>query len=699
VICPKCATENRPERRFCSECGTALAITCPACGGANEPGDKFCGVCGADLNTAAATSGRVAPMPAQLSDAPAGNGPVSERRLVSVLFADLVGFTTLSEARDAEEVRDLLTGYFETCRQLITRYGGTVEKFIGDAVMAVWGTPVAQEDDAERAVRTALDLVAAVQDLGAEVGAPDLRARAAVLTGEAAVTIGAESQGMVAGDLVNTASRVQSAAEPGTVYVGESTRRATEAAIAYEDAGVHTLKGKAEPVALYRADRVVALRGGAQKSIGLEAPFVGRARELRQVKELFHDSADERRAHLLSVIGIAGIGKSRLSWEFFKYIDGLAGGIWWHRGRSLSYGEGIAFWALAEMVKWRCGIAEDEESSSARDKLRATLQENVPDEEERRWMEPRVAHLLGLEEWAARDQQDLFSAWRMFFERLADQDPVIMVFEDMQWADKAMLDFIEYLLEWSRNHPLFIVTLARPDLVERRPDWGTARRDYTSMYLEPFSEDSMRGLLSGLVPGLPDDITSKILERAQGVPLYAMETARMLLDRGLLVRDGNAYRPSGPIDTLEVPETLLALIAARLDGLTTEERRLIQDGAVLGKTFTIPGLAWLTGLPEDQLQPLLASLVRKEVLSLQADPQSPERGQYGFLQDLVRKVAYDTLSKKERKTKQLAAANFIEESWSGDEDEIVEVVAAHYLDAYRSGRGAAVLHRGRGTYR
>jgi tetratricopeptide (TPR) repeat protein len=252
----------------------------------------------------------------------------------------------------------------------------------------------------------------------------------------------------------------------------------------------------------------------------------------------------------------------------------------------------------------------------------------------------------------------------------------------MQWADKALLDFIEYLMDWSRNYRLFIVTLGRPELLERRPDWGAGRRDFTSMYLEPLSEDAMRDLLSGLVPGLPEDICAKILERAEGVPLYAMETSRMLLDRGLLVRDGNVYRPSGPIDTLEVPETLLALIAARLDGLTKEERRLVQDGAVLGKTFTTPGLASLSGLPEERLQPLVASLVRKEVLSLQADPSSPERGQYGFLQDLVRKVAYDTLSRKERKTKHLAAAAFIEESWAGDEDEIVEVVTAHYQAAY-----------------
>ena len=286
-----------------------------------------------------------------------------------MLFADLVGFTTLSESRDPEDVREILSRYFDNCRRLITLYGGTVEKFIGDAVMAVWGAPAATEDDAERAVRAALDLVAAVSALGDELGAP-LRARAGVLTGEAAVTIGANSEGMVAGDLVNTASRIQSAAEPGSVYVGESTRRASERSVAYESAGEHVLKGKAEALPLWRALRVVSGVGGQLRSQGLEAPFVGRDRELRRMKELFHACADEQRAHLVSVTGIAGIGKSRLGWEFYKYFDGIVEQVWWHRGRCLAYGEGVAYWALADMVRMRCRISEDEPAASAVAKLR-----------------------------------------------------------------------------------------------------------------------------------------------------------------------------------------------------------------------------------------------------------------------------------------------------------------------------------------
>jgi class 3 adenylate cyclase/tetratricopeptide (TPR) repeat protein len=670
VNCSVCGFENSPGRRFCGDCGRPLAVMCPACGSPNDP-VKFCGQCGATL-----------------SDGPqAAGAPTSERRLVSVLFADLVGFTTHSELRDPDEVRDLLSRFFDTSRTLVARYGGTVEKFIGDAVMAVWGTPVAQEDDAERAVRAALDLTQAVAALGQEVGWPDLRARAGVLTGEASVTIGATGEGMVAGDLVNTASRIQSAAVPGSVYVGDATRRSTEAAVAYEDAGLHELKGKAEPVRLWRALRVVAMRGGALRSTGLEAPFVGRDAEIRTIKDLFHASAEQRKAHMVSVIGIAGIGKSRLSWEFYKYIDGLLETIRWHRGRCLAYGDGVTYWALAEMVRSRAGIVEGEDPASARIKLHTTVEENVPDPEERSWVESRLAHLLALEERTAREPEDLFGAWRLFFERMADRYPVVLVFEDLQWADPSLLDFIDYLLNWSRSHPVFVLSLARPEVADRFPAWAAGRRGVSHMYLDPLEPDAMEQLLAGLVPGLPEAVVARVLDRAEGVPLYAVETVRMLLDRGLLVQEGSAYRPAGPIGDLDVPETLHALIAARLDGLPAEERSILQDATVIGKAFSVPALAAVSGRAESSLEAALSSLVRKEMLSVQADPRSPERGQYAFLQDLVRRVAYETLSRRDRKARHLAAAAYLE-AQRGDENEIAEVLASHYLEAERAAPGA-----------
>ena len=444
---------------------------------------------------------------------------------------------------------------------------------------------------------------------------------------------------MVAGDLVNTASRVQSAAEPGTVLVGETTRRASEQAIAYEPAGAHELKGKAEPMDVFRALRVVSGRGGDLKSTGLEAPFVGRDRELKLIKDLYHASAEDRRAHLVSVTGIGGIGKSRLAWEFYKYFDGIVEQIWWHRGRCLAYGEGVAYWALADMVRMRCRIAEDDPAEAMREKLKATLEEHLPDAEERSFVEPRLANLLGLEDGSSGDRQDLFAAWRLLFERLADTGPTVLAFEDMHWADAGLLDFVEYLLESSRDYPLFVITLARPELQERRPGWGAAQRNFTSLYLEPLPNDVMEALLDGLAPGLPARLRDQILARAEGVPLYAVETVRMLLDRGLLVRDGTVYRPTGEVETLEVPETLHALIAARLDGVSPDERRVLQDGAVLGKTFTKAALSALSGLSEADLEPLLdvarsqggpgravrPTLARARPVRLPTGPRPPRR--------------------------------------------------------------------------
>src|ERR671935_34851 len=451
AVCASCGAENDEGVKFCGECGSPLALVCPACSAPNAAGRKFCGECGAPLTSAnPPPTSTLAPDPAP--------PPLAERRLVSVLFADLVGFTPLSESRDPEEVRELLSRYFESCRRLVELYGGTVEKFIGGAVVAVW------------------------------------------------------------------------------------------------------------------AVRVTAARGGALRSEGLEAPFVGRERELRLVKELFHAAAEQSRAQLVQISGIAGIGKSRLAWEFFKYLDGLAENIFWHRGRCLAYGEGVAYWALAEMVRTRAQILEGEPQERARVKLQACLAEHLPDEEERAWVGPRLGNLLGLEERSDTDRQDLFAAWRLFFERLAETSPVVLVFEDLQWADPALLAFVEYLLEWSEAQRLYVLALSRPELAERQPEFGRGVRNAASLALKPLADPEMTALLDGYVPGLPEELRAQVLARAQGVPLYAVETVRMLLDRGLLAQEGSVYRPTGETETLEVPETLQALIAARLDGLPAEER-------------------------------------------------------------------------------------------------------------------------------
>src|SRR5262249_3598881 len=335
----------------------------------------------------------------------------------------------------------------------------------------------------------------------------------------------------------------------------------------------------------------------------------------------------------------------RLAWEFYKYFDGVSQLINYHRGRCLAYGEGVTYWALAEMVKMRARIAEEEEHESAATKLRATLEEYVLDADERKWLEPRLAQLIGLEDRTATDREDLFSAWRLFFERMAEAYPTVLIFEDMQWADPSLLDFVEYLLDWSRNHALYVISLARPELLERRSTWGAGKRNFTSLYLDPLAPEAMHALVAGPVSCPPAGHQLPPLARAEGGPLYAVETIRMLLDRGLLVQDGSIYVPAGKIQALEVPETLQALIAARLDGLSPDERRVVQDGAVLGKTFFKEGVVHVSGMALEEVEAALASLVRKEVLSLQSDVRTPHHGQYGFLQDLVKRVAYDTLSK------------------------------------------------------
>ncbi|MGZ4148718.1 MAG: ATP-binding protein [Actinomycetota bacterium] len=679
MTCSSCGAENRPGRKFCASCGAPLATACPACGAANEPADRFCGECGAVLvpEPDASTPAVAASV---LTAAP------SERRLVSVLFTDLVGFTPLSESRDAEEVRDLLSGYFDAARRIVERYGGTIEKFIGDAVMAMWGSPVAREDDAERAVRAGLDLVAAVTALGADEGIPELAARAGVATGEAAVNRAAEGEGMVIGDLVNTAARVQSAAPPGAVFVTEGAKRASDAAIAYDDAGTHELKGKAEPMRLHRALRVVAGRGGAIRHAGLEAPFVGRDRELRLLKDLFHATADGGVAHLVSVSGVGGIGKTRLAWEFEKYLDGLVETVYWHRGRCIPYGDGVAYWALAEMVRSRLGAAEEEEAPTTLVRLREWLDAWCAEVDERRWLESQLAQLLGFGDREAPPREELFSAWRRFFELLSDRGPVVLVFEDLQWADTGLLDFVDELLVRAEERPLYVVALARPEIAERRPGWGVGRSGWTSITLGPLRDADIDRMLRGMVPGISEDLLARIRERAEGVPLYAVETVRMLLDKGVVRRtdDGMELSPEAATIELAVPETLQALIGARLDGLPDDERSLLQHASIVGKTFGLPALAAVTGIAVDDLQPLVDHLVAKELLTVVTDATSPDRGQYGFLQSIVQRVVYDTVSRRDRKTRHLAVARHLQETWPGDEDDVAEVVAAHYVEAYES---------------
>ena len=604
--------------------------------------------------------------------------------MCSVLFCDVAGFTPLSEGRDPEEVRELLSRYFAVARMVIGRYGGVVEKFIGDAVMAVWGTPVATEGDAERAVRAGLDLVAAVPLLGVEAGVPRLAARAGVVTGEVAVTLGAAHEGMVAGDAVNTAARVQGAAEPGSVLVDAVTQRLAGAAIGFADAGEHVLKGKAEPARLWRATRVLSGPGGSQRVDGLEALLIGRDAELRTVRELFHATAERRVPRLVLVSGPAGVGKSRLGWEFRKYVEGLAEQAWWHQGRCLSYGEGVAFWALAEIVRQRLGIAEEDPAEAAAAKLAAGLDRFVTDPAERAYVGVRLGRLLGVtfaeDGGGPLTREDLFAGWRLFFERLAGVYPVVLLVEDAQHADAGLLDFLDHLIDWGRGLPVYLLVFARPELGQARLGFG-AGRNRVRLTLDPLDAVSMDALVDALVPGMPTAVRAKITSRAQGIPLFAVETVRSLIDRDIVQPLEGVYRLTGDVGELAVPESLRALLAARLDALDPGVRRLVADAAVLGTTFPAEALIAVSGRDEAAVRAALAELVRREVFSVSADPLSPERGSYGFAQQMLRQVAYGTLSRRDRKNRHLTVAAHLRAAFAGDGEEVTDVIARHYLDA------------------
>jgi class 3 adenylate cyclase/predicted ATPase len=616
----------------------------------------------------------------------AGNtaAPLAERRVCSVLFCDVAGFTPLSESRDPEAVRELLSRYFEAARTVIGRYGGVVEKFIGDAVMAVWGTPAATEGDAERAVRAALDLVAAVAHLDADGGVPGLAARAGVVTGEVAVTLGAVHEGMVAGDAVNTAARVQAVADPGQVLVDGATRRLAEAAVGFAAAGAHALKGKAEPLQLWRATRVLAGMGGSQRVDGLEAPLTGRDAELHTIRELFHAAAERRVPRMVVVAGPAGVGKSRLGWEVRKYIEGLAETVWWHGGRCLAYGDGVAFWALAEMVRQRLGIAEEDSADVADRKLADGLDRFVPDPAEQAYVRLRLGRLLGVT--AAGDgratlaREELFAGWRLFFERLAAEHPVLLMVEDAQYADAGMLDFLDYLIDWSRDLPVYVLVLTRPELGQTRPGFGTGRFR-TTLTLDPLDPVSMDQLVEALVPGMPAPARAAVTAQAQGIPLFAVETVRSLIDRDIVQPIEGVYRLIGDVGELAVPDSLHALLAARLDALDPGLRRLVSDAAVLGTTFPAEALIAVSGQDEATVRTALAELVHREALTVSADPLSPEKGSYGFAQNMLRQVAYDTLSRRDRKIRHLQVAAYLWEAFPGDGEEVADVIARHYLDA------------------
>jgi class 3 adenylate cyclase/tetratricopeptide (TPR) repeat protein len=626
---------------------------CPSCG-KEVPGEfPFCPYCAAPL---------------EQPRAPAAE----ERKVVTVLFCDLVGFTASADNADPEDVRARIRPYHSRLRQVIESYSGTVEKFVGDAVMAVFGAPVAHEDDAERAVRCGLEILEAIDELNEADPGLELQVRIGINTGEAVVALGARpehGEGFVTGDVVNTAARLQSAAPVGAIAVGELTYRTTERAFEYEELAPVDLKGKADYVPIWQAHAVRA-RFGADADHTRKTPLVGRELERNLLEGAAERAVRDSSVQLVTIVGEAGVGKSRLAAELFGYIDDRPGLITWRQGRCLPYGEGIAFWALGEIVKAQAGILESDSPEQAAAKLEGAVLADDPDRE---WLRARLGPLVGVEAEPVAHEES-FAAWRLFLESLAASRPTVLVFEDLHWADEALLAFLEHLAEWSEGVPLVLVCIARPEFAERHAHFGAAARNAQAINLGPLSAEETARLVALLLERavLPAETQQLLLDRAGGNPLYAEEFVRMLADRGAL---------SGALEDVPFPDSVQALIAARLDTLSVERKALLQDASVIGKVFWTGALAAMDARGREDVEQALHELSRRELVRPIRRSSMAGEVEYAFWHLLVRDVCYAQIPRAARADKHRAAARWIAEQAGDRAEDLAAVVAHHYMQA------------------
>jgi class 3 adenylate cyclase/tetratricopeptide (TPR) repeat protein len=648
---------------------------CQRCDEENPERARFCLGCGAPL-------------------APASTLRREERKRVSVLFCDLVGFTSRAEQLDVEDVRGLLSPYYARLRSELERFGGTVEKFIGDAVMALFGAPTAHEDDPERAVRAALAIREAIAEFNQADPSLDLHVRIGVTTGEALVALDArpdQGEGMASGDVVNTAARLQATAPVDGILVEEATFRATERAVSYRLAEPVAAKGKAAPVAVW-------LALGPRASLGVDvaqaprAALVGRNRELELLGAALARVRGEQTPQLLTLVGVPGIGKSRLVFELLQTVEADPELTVWRQGRCLPYGEGVAFWALGEIVKAQAGILETDAADTATAKLDRTVADLVTDQREAAWVTGHLQPLVGLGGAATLGDDrrgEAFAAWRRFLEALAERNPTVLVVEDLHWADDALLDFLDHLVDWAAEVPLLVVATARPELLARRSGWGGGKPNAATVSLASLSEEDTARLLADLLGRalLPAELQAGLLVRAGGNPLYAEEYVRMLADRGFLHRAGGVWRLERA-DQLPLPETVQGIIAARLDVLAPEEKALLQDAAVLGKVAWLGGLAALAATEPFTVEERLHALERKEFLRRERRSAVAGERQYAFRHALVRDVAYGQLPRSARADKHRRAAEWIQALSPDRAEDRAELLAHHYMSALRFARAA-----------
>jgi class 3 adenylate cyclase/tetratricopeptide (TPR) repeat protein len=632
---------------------------CPSCDGENRKGARFCDACGQPL--------------AARPTAPAKE----ERKVVTVLFCDLVGFTAASESADPEDVRARLHPYHELLRERIEAFGGTVEKFVGDAVMAVFGAPVAHEDDAERAIRAGLGILERLEAGNEENPALSLAVRIGINTGEALVSLDArpeQGDGFVAGDVVNTASRIQSAAPTDGIAVGQGTFRAAERVFEWRELPAAGLKGKTAPVALWQPLAARA-RFGSDVIRHLSTPLVGRELDVLQLRTAFEKAAREPSVQLVTVVGEPGVGKSRLVAELGAHVDSLQELVRWRQGRCVPYGEGIAFWALGEIAKAEAGIYESDSPDDAARKLADV----IPEVEEAAWLRARLLPLVGVDPGVEASRDESFTAWRRFLESIAEPNPAVLVFEDLHWADEGLLDFLEHLVDWAEGVPLLVICTARPELFERRPSWGAGPRNATTISLAPLSEVETSKLISLLLEQavLPAETQQAILERAGGNPLYAEEFVRMLRDRDLLDLAGHLRR----VADVPFPDSLQALIAARLDTVASDAKALLQDAAVVGKVFWAGAVATMGDRAPDAVEAILHDLARKELVRPSRQSSMEGEQELGFWHALVRDVAYGQIPRSQRADKHVAVAAWIEAKAGDRVEDMADVLAYHTTEA------------------
>jgi class 3 adenylate cyclase/tetratricopeptide (TPR) repeat protein len=581
-----------------------------------------------------------------------------ERKVVSVLFCDLVGFTAQAETMDPEDVEALLRPYHDRVRAELERHGGTVEKFIGDAVMALFGAPVAHEDDPERAVRAALAIREWAEERSIEL-------RIGITTGEALVWLDASpsvGEGMASGDVVNTAARLQAAAPVNGVLVDESTRRATQGQIEFRDAPPVEAKGKSAPIA---ASEAVAARSrfGPDVTQRVAAELVGRQREVAMLRDAFARATHDRTPQLVTLIGVPGIGKSRLVRELGEIAEADTRLVSWRQGRCLAYGEGVAYWALADIVKAEAGVMEGDPETTVATKIESSVRGLVTDARDAAWVEEHLRPLVGLETDGGIGGDrgaEAEAAWRRYIEALGERGPLVLVFEDIHWADDGLLGFVDGLVDWLTDVPVLVVGTARPELLERRPGWGGGKLNAVTVGLTPLADDETALLVAQVLERalIPAEVQRAILDRAGGNPLYAEQFAEL-------------YRERGEVEDAPMPETLQGLVAARLDGLAPDEKALLQAGAVMGKIFWTGSLAGTPGIGDR-----LHGLERKGFVQRQRRSSVEGDSEWSFAHLVLRDVAYAQIPRGERSAKHRAAAEWIAEL--GRPEDHAELLAHHW---------------------